>query len=775
MDPTRFPDDTRLRVWLMLLVLGTVGLFFAYARAMPDIADAAQRCEAAAWQALPDAGENARAAARWAHEWRVCRAPAIRAGGLNLVSGLDFAMIAVGVYAAQVLWRLRRRGLRPLTGPDRDRVSSIISEYGRPVGLRRPPLVYYDLRPGARPTAFGRASRPILAVAQGTLYDLVHDRRRFDAIVHHELFHFIGNDVSVYYRALAVFRALCVQVVAFGVIFAVGIAVVLDKPARGALFAAQCAAVLGLGLAALRDYLRRREFRADMWAVDRTADRDAVERALAAGPKGRLAWLPRVFQTHPSPGERIAALHDRSRALRFTAAAALLTSVGTGLLAPTLALYLPLTGSVWLAEHANVVAGAVGGAFLGRVLAIGGWRNVHLALITGGRVPTGIATGLLAAAGLIAGGLLPLQLVFEQAGPWVPVRTVPLAAAFVGAALFCAWINAGARLRLGIHAAQLDARAYRWGVRLATMYGGIGVAALTFTAAPYRAAEAYTHRGSTNLPSPPDALLVPADRTAERFLVGLWSDWRTVTLLAIALGWLLIARVWSWQQPPPRQRAAVPPAEPATVAEPAEPTPIAEPAAAQVTSAAVTALVENAAVTRASQTPPRARLVVAWVVSGLTLAVVMLTARGTGDLPYVTVTGAAALVLAWLAYLGRPAPRLFVVGCYVACLAVGVAGTLPAHRWQDLSLIVVGVVGTIGYAHFRMPIPGERHSFTLLVGALALYNNIWILLSLVLVGALVGFAMRAWLRAPAAEPEPPLWLGFAIGGLLCLAWEIAVH
>jgi hypothetical protein len=107
---------------------------------------------------------------------------------------------------------------------------------------------------------------------------------------------------------------------------------------------------------------------------------------------------------------------------------------------------------------------------------------------------------------VIAGGLPPLQLIFEQAGPWIPLRTVPLAAAFVGVPLFCAWINAGARLRLTTRATQLDARAYTWGVRLARMFGAAVVATLTFTVTPYRAAEAYTHQVSTNLPSPPDAL-----------------------------------------------------------------------------------------------------------------------------------------------------------------------------------------------------------------------------------------------------------------------------
>ncbi len=536
MEPTQFPSDTRLRVWLMVLVLVTAGLFFAYVSALPSADKTNDPCAAAAWRAVPAAADNSREAARWAHEWRACQAPKFRANAVNLVGGLDFLMLAVGVYAAQVLWRLRRRGQRPLTGLDRDRMNAILTAYGRAAGLRRTPLVFYDIRPGVQPTAFGKASRPILAVGQGTLNDLVHDRRRFDAVIHHELFHFVGNDVSVYYRALAVFRALCVQLAAYGLIYAVGLVVIMGEPEQGIIFAAQCAAILGLGLAALRDYLRRREFRADMWAIDRTGNPEAVERALGAGPAERNRWIPRILRTHPSLDERIAALRDRGRALRFTAGAALLTSAGVGLFAAMLALYIPMSGSVWLAEHANVVAGAIGGAFLGRVLAIGIWRNVHIALVSGGRAPAGVTTGLFAAAGLVGGGVLPLQSVFERAGPWFPLQVVPLATVFVGVPVFCAWIGAGARLRLRVHAPLLDRRAYKWGLRLATLLGAVVVATLTYIATPYRAAIAYSHLVSTNLPRPPDALRVPADRIAEQFLSGLRHDWPAYALLAVALG-----------------------------------------------------------------------------------------------------------------------------------------------------------------------------------------------------------------------------------------------
>jgi Zn-dependent protease with chaperone function len=781
-DPTQFPSDARLRVWLMVLVLGMVGLFFVYASALPNLTETDERCMAQAWQAVPAAADNSHEAARWVHEWRACQAPAVRANALNLVAGLDFVMIAVGVYAAQVVWRLRRRGLRPLTGPDGDRLNAIVAEYGRAAGLRRAPLVYYDVRPGARPTAFGKASRPILAVGQGTLNDLVHNRRRFDAIIHHELFHFIGNDVSVYYRALAVFRSLCVQVAVFGLIFAVGIVVVLGELEQGIVFAVQCTAILALGLVALRDYLRRREFRADMWAVDRTADLEAVEHTLGADPAGRNSSALRVFRTHPPPGERIVALHNRGRALRFTAGAALLTSIGVGLLVPTLALYLPTSGSVWLTGHADVVGGAIGGAFLGRVLAIGVWRNVHIALINNRRAPNGIGTGLLAAAGLVAGGLLPLQSVFAQTGPWFPLQVVPLAAAFVGVPLFCLWISACARLRLGIHAPLLDGRAYKGGLRLATLLGAVVVATLTFTTGPYRAANAYSHPGPTNLPRPADALQVSADRIAERFLSHLLHDWQTYAVLAIALGWLFVARFSAWQQPPPRRGAAdrsedtkttspVNPTSPAPCMSPDAPVERAD----ATTAAAVTALVENAAVIRSTTPVSGGRLWTAWMLSGLTLSVLALVALSTDDLLYLTVTGAAALVLSWLAYLDRPASRVLIVGTYAMCLLLGVVATVSAHRWQDLSYIVVGTVGTIGYTHIRMPIPGERHSMTLLVGALALYHNLWILLSWLLIGPIVGLALRLLLRTPKDEPEPPLWLGFTIGGIVCLAAEVALH
>jgi Zn-dependent protease with chaperone function len=781
-DPTRFPSDTRLRVWLVLLILGTVGLFFAYATALPDLAETDQRCAAAAWQAVPGAADNSREAARWADAWTACRAPALRESGLSLAGGLDFLMIAVGVYSAQVLWRLRRRGLRPLTGPDSARVSAVVAEYGRAAALRHTPLVFYDVRPGAQPTTFGKASQPILAVGQGTLTDLVHDRRRFDAVIHHELFHFVGDDVSTYYRALAFFRALCVQTAAFGLLFAGGLVVLLGEVWQGITLLAQCAAILGLGLAALRDYLRRREFRADMWAVDRTGDAEAVERALGAASVARRSWVPRIFHTHPSPGERIDALRQRGRALRFTLGAALLTAASVGLLVPTLTLYLPLLGSVWLTNHQYAIAGAVGGAFLGRILAIGIWRNAHLALIGGTRVPTGVRTGLVAAAGLVAGGLLPLNLTFDAAGPGIAFKVLPLATVLIAMLLFCTWVAACARLRLGIHATVLDGRAYRWGLRFATALGAALVATVAFIAGLYRTANAYSRLGQSDLPRPADALQLSAERLARHFLGGLWHDWRAYALVALAFGWLFAARVAAWRSPSPRQRTPGHDRSPAVAVASPPPDPAATPAApaerrdAVLSAAAVIDLVENESIVRSVRPPTSGwRLWAAWALSGLALVVLVAVASTTSDVVFLTVTGVAALLLAWRAYLGHPSSRRLLAVVYAGCLLAGVVSTVPSHRWQDLSLIAVGIIGTAGYTRLRMPVPGERHTFTVLAGALMLHHNIWILLSWLLIGPLIGLLLRPLLRPPQGELEPPLWLGFAIGGIACLAIEVALR
>lgn len=104
------------------------------------------------------------------------------------------------------------------------------------------------------------------------------------------------------------------------------------------------------------------------------------------------------------------------------------------------------------------------------------------------------------------------------------------------------------------------------------------------------------------------------------------------------------------------------------------------------------------------------------------------------------------------------------------------AATLPAHRWQALSCIVVGVIGTIGHARIGMPTPGERHSYTVLAGALALCHNLWILPSWLLIGppsAALPSAHCCGRRT--TNREPPLWLGFAIGGIVCFAAEVALR
>jgi Zn-dependent protease with chaperone function len=760
MDPSRFPTDTRLRVGLILVALSTVGLFFADVLNLPDQAAADDACMQTAWTAVPTV-RTAADAARWERAWTECRGPAQRSAGIGLAGGLDFLFIAVGVYATQVSWRLRRRGMRPLEGALLGPVSAAVREHATAAGLPRTPHIYLDVRAGATPSVFGKASQPILAVGQGTLVDFASNRPRFDAVIHHELFHLRGNDVRTYYRALAVFRAMVAQSTAFALIIVGGLIVLVGEPAEALTVAVQFVVIVALGFATLRDYLRRREFHADMWAVDRTGDSATVKSALrpARAPR-RGDRVLQAFHSHPTAAERIRALHDRRRALTFSSGAAFLTSAAVGLLGPTLALFLPLLGVYWINAHRHAIAGAVCGVVLGRVLAIGVWRNAHLDLIAGTRVRRGLGVGLSAAGGLLVGGLLPLHLVFDRGGPGIPLSVAQVTGVVVGVTAFCGWAAFCARLRLGAHPDRLDQRAYRWGLRVASVVAGGLLAAVYFRAGLIRGRHSYDALGGSDLPRLDASKLLTESQLDRAFLAGLLHDWRAYVIVGLAVAWPAVARAAGWRRPPEAARPLPTRSE--------APGPAPTPASAAATRAIV-ADEPVTAIAAGARGPERS-----WVVFATAGAAVAALIAATGRTPallFVVVIAVAALLLAWFAYLGRKPSKPLLTGVYSAAAVTGVLVTVPFGHYEDLSLIVVGLAGTAIYSWLGLPVPGNRHVLILLSAGLILHHRLWVLLTWLVVGPLIGLLLHRVLNRPAGELEPPLWLGMAIGGVAAMGLE----
>lgn len=707
----------------------------------------------------------------------------MRAAGLRMLNGFNFIMIAVGVYAAQVGWRLRRRGLRPLDGELQGPITAVVRDYASAAGLRKTPHVYHDLRPLASPSAFGKSGQPILVLNHDCLVDFRKNRGRFDAVIHHELYHFRSNDVRTYYRALAFFRTLALVAAVYIAIFAFGFVTVMNDPVSAALMIVQGVLIIGLGLSSLRDYLRRREYAADIWAVDRTGSSHGMKSLLTAGGHKASGALGSVLRSHPSVKERLAALNDRRLALTFTPSAAFLAAVAVGLLVPSVALFLPFLGFHWVTEHVDGVAGAIGGLALGRILGIGIWRNVHVDMLSGRRIRLGFGCGLGAAAGLIAGGYLPLPLVFQRTGPAIPWASIPWVILIIALPLLSVWMGICARLRLSAHREAVDAHAYRWGLRFASLATAELLALTYFTSGLIRGNRVIAdqisglpHLGPERLPS--------ESQVVNAYLHSLTHDrhaYAAAGVLVLAPVAALIVGVFP---PSAHLRYVEPPPVPSAGGHPIDETgPIGTTEYAPLTTQPPSLLPTAQETAVAVADPPvladqsiDARLGILWAVitSVAVLAALPMVLLGVnGERLFVLTDCAAVAVLAGMAFLGRRVPVPLLVLAYAATATAGALATLPAHHYQAFSLIAFGLAGTAVYAAVGLPFPGERHAWTLLVAGLLLHHNFWILLGLIPLGLVCGAILRKF-QGERIAVEPLMWLGFAVAGVLCAVAETLV-
>lgn len=204
-------------------------------------------------------------------------------------------------------------------------------------GIKRPPVFLLDRRAQADDAlAFGRVGhyRVSLSLHLVNTWTVGGDRRRFEAVVLHELAHIRNRDVDITFAALVLHRVVLLGVLLpYVVVWAWNwglFGAALDGrfselwPGTWRLMMQWSGAfpvLLALQLhLAVRDLMRKRELYADLDAVGWGADRSVWRTAVGAvrttwrpGSRERLAalarWLAEPWRsTHPSPALRWAAL-----------------------------------------------------------------------------------------------------------------------------------------------------------------------------------------------------------------------------------------------------------------------------------------------------------------------------------------------------------------------------------------------------------------------------------------------------------------------------------
>ncbi|MFE2415868.1 M48 family metalloprotease [Streptomyces hokutonensis] len=303
------------------------------------------------------------------------------------------AAVAVLLYALHPWWpRLRRRptsrgesgsrwrragsfrlpqwsGKVQLTGDDNADVLEELNSLARATGLSQLPLWLVD--PYATTTggrAYGLPGRPRICLDVGLLvrYDL--DRNGFRAVVRHELAHHRHRDVGRTYLTVALWWSFVATALVPCVLLSVYPGALLNaggadgplgttSPGGEAKLAYRLVALLVLSVTAYlarNMILRARELHADAVAHSWGSPRSSLPRMVAELPwpcrRAAWRWVPAGWMrwaaragTHPSPGQRVAAMLDPVRLLRTGGWEMAGIGLLTGLVLHNLAL---LTGNV---------------------------------------------------------------------------------------------------------------------------------------------------------------------------------------------------------------------------------------------------------------------------------------------------------------------------------------------------------------------------------------------------------------------------------------------
>lgn len=403
-----------------------------------------------------------------------------------VVVGTVFALAAALCWATP-LWKIRRRGLRPVD-PSSE-AGAALRGLAAGVGLPSARFVVDWASGSMNAVAFGRPGRTCVSLPGGLLLTRTTDPDRFVAIVLHELAHLRYRDAGITYATIALWQVFALTMLLpylarFVELFVTSQFFLTDAfnhvylASSGPDYARSVALCLFTALLVYlsrSDILRTRELYADRRAVDWGASGavwDMAGRAPDASRRARrrtASAVSALFVTHPSWARRAQALRDPEILFRVPALPTFLTGAAAVLIGGHLQ---GVPG--WAGAPITWAGAAVAGALVAGTTCLTLWRRTAHAVSIGREAPSGVRAGLWLSAGLATGSLfvdsalerghwfptafwltLLLGLIASVATCWtaqcaclviaaVPARSVrlPAAVGLLGAAgVFAFWLN----------------------------------------------------------------------------------------------------------------------------------------------------------------------------------------------------------------------------------------------------------------------------------------------------------------------------------------------
>ncbi len=337
---------------------------------------------------------------------------------------------AGGLYWMLPRWKGRRGRVvpvegRPLDVPDegpgdgradgRGELRAVLDELVEVAGLsgRPPRFVIAPAEVTASAVVFGRLRRYAVCLHGGLVARRRQDPAGFRAVVLHELAHIRNRDVDVTYATVALWRVFLVAVLPAYLVW-----IALD------LRSSTASAVLGpaerLGMAhelvlsaamiafvhlARADVLRTRETYADLdalaWGADAGAWRGPGS-ARASGARRLWGAFVALWRTHPTWDRRVASLSDPRELFAPHAGTLFVAGATSTIVGDQMADLLPGVRQGWALGPLTALLAGLIAAIPGVAL----WRGVARAVLTGGRVPSGLRAGWWLGVGLVVGELL---------------------------------------------------------------------------------------------------------------------------------------------------------------------------------------------------------------------------------------------------------------------------------------------------------------------------------------------------------------------------------
>ncbi|MFY1681706.1 M48 family metalloprotease [Micromonospora sp. WMMD730] len=469
-----------LLITVLAMGMAVFGNIWTAVIAGDRIAVAGQACDAAEGLPADDVTSVTQPqVVKAAHERAIACASRllIQQASVALVTGFGALLgLTLALYWLYPTWTIRRHRLEPLSPQDDPALWTYLNEMCTTARLRSPPGFLLD--PFADTTtgrAFGHLGQRWVCLDAGLVTWFTTDRRRFRAVVLHELAHLHNRDVDPTYLTIALWKAFGVLVVTpAAVVLAVPTLfsfyvpprsvqlsdIVTVNPGERARTAAGLLVLTALMYLVRAAVLRSRELNADAraaaWDGPDGALGSIVEKLSVHRPAGWRSWL----SSHPTPRQRRDAIRAPEAGFPIRVWHLLVAGIAAAMTSVTVLHVIPLQ-SIGGTALVSTMAGLIGAVWLGGALTVGVWQAVAAAAEPGcrtgtlrvwlavSRVPALLTVGFLIGdlASFVASvsGHAPLLLAVLT-GDRMALLAVGLLA--VGGLLVAAWSASTARTRL---------------------------------------------------------------------------------------------------------------------------------------------------------------------------------------------------------------------------------------------------------------------------------------------------------------------------------------